>query len=217
MIGAIAILSIIATIGVALSYSKSTTFPALSDNEKPKKIIDIQTEKEFFINMMAHHQAAIDICKDYLKKTTDPNMSYICERIIWQQGYEIFMMKNTMSLLDIKYDPIKGYKFYFKTVFQFYEPDVDNPNVTEDNIPKFKSGILTDEQFMEHMIVHHQVGVNMCNSILKHTASPYVISFAFDIIKEQTKEISAMQHTLKSKTVFKYDSKLLQSQESNLA
>jgi uncharacterized protein (DUF305 family) len=216
MIQSIIILSIIASLGLAYSYSKSSFFPTPPDNEKPRHLIDIKTDQEFLQDMITHHQAAIDICKDYLKKTTDPNMSYICERIIWQQGYEIFIMKNTMNSLDITYDPVKGYRTYIKTVFQFYEPQVDNPNVTNDDIPHFKSNILTDNQFMEHMIVHHQIGVNMCNSILKYTDNPYIISFAYDIIREQTREISLMQHTIKSKTIFKYDSKLLETNETNL-
>jgi uncharacterized protein (DUF305 family) len=99
--------------------------PEMSETKDVNKIYaNITNEEDFIQHTIPHHQVAIDMCNDYAKKTTDPNMSYLCQRIAWQQGYEIFIMKNLMKTLDISYDPLKAKSIYQKTVFEYYEPDV---------------------------------------------------------------------------------------------
>jgi hypothetical protein len=202
---------ILSTIALGISYAYFNNINKIK-TEKPKKYepINIVKEDQYLQHMIPHHQAAIDICTDYLKKTTDPNMTYLCRHIMWQQGYEIFIMKNIMNKLEFSFDPIIAKTAYMKTVFQFYEPQVDNPDVGNIPLSVFTSRpIMTDEQFMINMIAHHQMAVNMSKSMLDHTSNNIIIDLCYDIIKEETKEISQMQHTMCSKTVFKYDSSLL--------
>jgi uncharacterized protein (DUF305 family) len=168
---------------------------------------NINNEEDFINHMIPHHQVAIDMCNDYAKKTTDPNMTYLCQRIAWQQGYEIFIMKNLMKTLEISYDPIKGKSIYQKTVFEYYEPDVANPSLG--NAISQLMLAMNDTEFMNLMIPHHQIAVNMCKSILKITPNFSIVTIAYDIIKEEEKQISMMKAVLKSKTLFKYDSDLL--------
>ena len=204
---------ILSTVALGLSYAyinKIKNQEKIKEKPKKHKPIYIDKEDDFLQQMIPHHQAAIDICEDYLKKTSDPNMTYLCRHIMWQQGYEIFIMKNIMNKLEFSFDPIKAKTAYMKSVFQFYEPQVDNPDVGHIPLAVFTSRpIITDEQFMINMIAHHQMAVNMCKSMLDHTSNNIIIDLCYDIIKEETKEISQMQHTMCSKTVFKYDSSLL--------
>jgi uncharacterized protein (DUF305 family) len=206
---------ILSTLVLGLSYAyinKKQTIIKKTQSVKTEKNKPIYIDKEddFLQQMIPHHQVAIDICEDYIKKTTDPNMMYLCRHIMWQQGYEIFIMKNIMNKLEISYDPIKSKTAYMKSVFQFYEPEVDNPNLGHISLSTFTSRpIMTDKQFMTNMIAHHQMAVNMCKSMLEHTSNNIIIDLCYDIIKEETKEISQMQHTMCSKTIFKYDSCLL--------
>ena len=204
---------ILSTVALGLSYAyinKIKNQEKIKEKPKKHKPIYIDKEYDFLQQMIPHHQAAIDICEDYIKKTTDPNMTYLCRHIMWQQGYEIFIMKNIMNKLEFSFDPIVAKTAYMKTVFQFYEPHVDNPDVGHIPLAVFTARpIMTDEQFMINMIAHHQMAVNMCKSMLEHTTNNIIINLCYDIIKEETKEISQMQHTMCSKTVFKYDSSLL--------
>ena len=51
---------------------------------------------------------------------------------------------------------------------------------------------LTDQDYLEHMIPHHQVAVNMCYRLLKHTKNNFLIGLCYDIIREQEYEIMIM-------------------------
>jgi uncharacterized protein (DUF305 family) len=169
---------------------------------------NINNEEDFIQHMIPHHQVAIDMCNDYAKKTVDPNMSYLCQRIAWQQGYEIFIMKNLMKTLEISYDPLKAKNIYQKTVFEYYEPTVSNPSLG--NAISQLMLAMDDTEFMNLMIPHHQIAVNMCKTILQITPNFSIVTLCYDIIKEEEKQISMMQAVLKSKTLFKYDSNLLE-------
>jgi uncharacterized protein (DUF305 family) len=198
------------------STSVSTVVPSIVEMPIPetteskdvtKIYANITNEEDFIQHMIPHHQVAIDMCNDYAKKTTDPNMSYLCQRIAWQQGYEIFIMKNLMKTLDISYDPLKAKSIYQKTVFEYYEPSVSNPELG--NAISQLMFAMNDTEFMNLMIPHHQIAVNMCKTILEITPNFSIVTLCYDIIKEEEKQISMMQAVLKSKTLFKYDSDLL--------
>jgi len=108
MIQAIIILSTLA-LGISYAYMNSIKNEInTKETVKKHKSIYIDKEDDFLQQMIPHHQVAIDICEDYLKKTSDPNMTYLCRHIMWQQGYEIFIMKNIMNKLEFSLDPIKA-------------------------------------------------------------------------------------------------------------
>jgi uncharacterized protein (DUF305 family) len=178
--------------------------------EEDNRYTEIQNDNDFLQFMIPHHQAGIDICKDYLKKTLDPNITYICERVIWLLGYEIFIMKNTINKLQMSFDPIIGNNNYLNTVFKFYEPQVDNPKLANISISSLSNNTsIGDNEFMQKLIMHHQISISTARSIMKYTYQGIIIDIASDIIKEEEKLVSQMQHTISSKTVFRYDSILL--------
>lgn len=58
--------------------------------------------------------------------------------------------------------------------------------------------IKTDKQYIDHMIPHHQVAVDMCKILLKHTKSDFLIYLSYRMIREQESEIILLNDMLKS-------------------
>ena len=51
---------------------------------------------------------------------------------------------------------------------------------------------LTDIQYLEHMIPHHQVAIDMSNLLIPHTNNPQILHLCRDIIRKQGYEIWEM-------------------------
>jgi len=58
-------------------------------------------------------------------------------------------------------------------------------------------GFLTDKEYLEHMIPHHQVAVDMSERLLLHTNHSYLLYFARKLIVDQQAEIYMMNNLLK--------------------
>ena len=54
-------------------------------------------------------------------------------------------------------------------------------NICKDN--------LTDKEYLEHMIPHHQVAVDMSKKLLKNTKNDFMIYLAYRIIRSQNAEM----------------------------
>ena len=61
---------------------------------------------------------------------------------------------------------------------------------------------MTDEMYIQHMIPHHQVAVDMSKKILKTTNNDFIMDLAYKIIHNQQLEITNLHYLLKSKNMF---------------
>ena len=61
---------------------------------------------------------------------------------------------------------------------------------------------MTDTMYIQHMIPHHQVAVDMSKKILKTTNSDFIIDLATKIIRNQQLEITNLYYLSKSKNMF---------------
>lgn len=200
------------------SYTNTTR----SDGKDPCK--DFLTDNEFLEHMIPHHQVAIDMSKKLIKITDNPIMISFCHGIIWQQGYEIQMMEGVMNKLPSnRYDNIpknknKSSNYSDKTKLHFYNPKLSratdyycdpnffNPNSHELHMKDMK---LTNKSYLEHMIPHHQVAVDMSDRLLLHTKNIHMIDLAKTIIIEQQNEILKMNEMLNNMKSWNYTSDLL--------
>jgi uncharacterized protein (DUF305 family) len=57
--------------------------------------------------------------------------------------------------------------------------------------------IKTEKEYINHMIPHHQVAIDMCKILLKHTKSDFLIYLAYRMIREQEAEIILLHDMLK--------------------
>ena len=67
---------------------------------------------------------------------------------------------------------------------------------------------ITDKSYLEHMIPHHQVAIDMSHRLLLHTNNSYLLEFCRKLIVDQQYEISYMTGIL-NKQNYSYKSKLL--------
>jgi len=64
---------------------------------------------------------------------------------------------------------------------------------------------LTDNEFLEHMIPHHQVAIDMSKKLIKITNNPIMISFCHGIIWQQGYEIQMMEGVMNKLPSNKYE------------
>ena len=188
---------------------------------------DYLSDNEYLEHMIPHHQVAIDMSKELIKVTKNPIMIDFCRKIIWQQEYEIQMMSSVMNKLPNKFNQfernkLKNYQkdlinYSDKTKLNLYYPKLSkaldyhcDPNFFDpDAHHKHMEGMeLTDKSYLEHMIPHHQVAVDMSNRLLKYTKNIHMIDLATTIIREQQFEILKMNEMLKNMKSWDYQSKL---------
>ena len=188
---------------------------------------DYLSDNEYLEHMIPHHQVAIDMSKELLKVTKNPIMIDFCRKIIWQQEYEIQMMSSVMNKLPNKFNKYERNKlqsyqkdlinYSDKTKLHFYYPKLSratdyycDPNFFEpDAHHKHMKGMkLNDKSYLEHMIPHHQVAVDMSNRLLKYTKNIHMIDLATTIIREQQFEILKMNEMLNNMKSWDYQSKL---------
>lgn len=61
---------------------------------------------------------------------------------------------------------------------------------------------MTDESYIQHMIPHHQIAVDMSKRILKTTTNDFIIYLAYRIIRSQQLEIYELTNITKSNYTF---------------
>ena len=58
---------------------------------------------------------------------------------------------------------------------------------------------LTDKEYLEHMIPHHEVAVFMSEQLLNKTQNPIILNILRNIIRIQTYEIAMMKDAMTNK------------------
>ena len=178
--------------------------------------IDYLSDKEFLEHMIPHHQVAIDMSILLIKTTNNPIMKDLCRDIIWQQKYEITMMKEMINKLP-KYE-LKSNSITLKTKLEYYEPKnvisktgECNPLFfkPDEHMENMKHMKIDDRSYLEHMIPHHQVAVDMSKRLLLHTKNTYMMSLCYDLITEQQNEILMMNQMLNNFNKWQYKSTLI--------
>ena len=179
---------------------------------------DKLTDLEYLKHMIPHHQVAIDMSNLLIPESNNPIIQSLCRDIIRKQSYEIWemtMIKN--NLPDTIFDDIKGQIDTYKTKLELYYPKMSKskdgacdplffkPN---DHMQHMKHMKINDKSYLEHMIPHHQVAVDMSKRLLLHTNNSYLIQFCRQLIIDQQGEIFYMNNLLKENNYF-YKSPLL--------
>jgi uncharacterized protein (DUF305 family) len=167
------------------------------------------TDKEFLMHMIPHHQVAVDMSKEVMKYTTDPSIVYLARNIIFKQSDEILFMENVLlSSTPNLSSKDKSVFIEIPNQFTIYYPKESRADDFQCSLHHFSSKIakkhklkegqiLSDEEFMRNMIYHHDVAIEMSNRIVKYSKNPNLISFAYEIIKNQRYEIWLMKNYLK--------------------
>jgi len=168
------------------------------------------TDDEYINHMIEHHQVAVDMSEIHLHNTKNPIILDILRNVIKTQKYEINLMKDSKLLYlndEMSNNTIKMDKSYIYTQGDFTKPNTPylsntycDPSFFNMNHKKLHN--MTDEMYIQHMIPHHQVAVDMSKKILKTTNNDFIIDLAYKIIRDQQLEITNLYYLSKSKNMF---------------
>jgi uncharacterized protein (DUF305 family) len=177
---------------------------------------DNLSDREYLLHMIPHHQVAVDISIMLQKITKDPIMQDLLRKLIWTQKYEIGLMKELLDKLPYNYKGSIKYN-YISTRSDFVYPNKLGLTKTycdphffdpEEHMKHLHHMKINDKMYIEHMIPHHQVAVDMSKKLLKNTKNTFMIHLAYRIIRSQQHEIILLNDLL-NKDNFKFNSKLV--------
>ena len=140
---------------------------------------DILSDIDYLAHMIPHHQVAIDMSNMLIPNTKNPHMLHLCRDIIRKQGYEIWEMNQMKkNLSDTIFADLPHNVETFKTKMDIHAPILSKSKDGNCNPLFFKPNDhkqhmvgmdVTDKSYLEHMIPHHQVAIDMSRRLLLHT------------------------------------------------
>lgn len=139
----------------------------------------INSEKDFYREMIPHHQEAVDTSVLLFISTDDPELKMLTKSIFKAQTDEILGMR-------------LSYARWFNLIptGAMYQPMMRDLNVV--------TGRERDILYVHDMIMHHKGALDMADKVLTYkNIHEETILFAKDIIKNQKAEIEFMQGWLK--------------------
>ena len=139
----------------------------------------VQSEFDFLVEMIPHHQEAVDSSRKIMAITQRPQLESLAFEIIEAQEKEIQKMQEWLSLL-----------YPDKHVHIRYQPmmrDTEGLSVEE-----------AEKAFLEDMILHHEMAVMMAEQVLEKDLArhPELKEMAVSIIESQRDEIELMKKCL---------------------
>ena len=185
---------------------------------------DKLSDIDYLIHMIPHHQVAIDMSNLLIPHTDNPVMLHLCRDIIRKQSYEIWemeMMKQNLS--DTVFSEHPGTIDDIPTKMERFAPVLSkaaegpcNPLFfkPDDHSKHMEHMKVTDKSYLEHMIPHHQVAIDMSKRLLLHTNHSYLIDFCRKLIIDQQGEIYTMNNLLRNK--YNYKSELLNNDAKDI-
>ena len=188
-------------------------------NNESNPCTDKLTDLEYLEHMIPHHQVAIDMSKLLQPKSTSDIMLNLCREIIRKQQYEIYEMTFMKKYDDELFTSDPWIKENIRTKLDRYNPILSKAKDGEcnplffkpnDHSKHMKGMVITDKSYLEHMIPHHQVAIDMSKRLLLHTNNSYLLDFCRKLILDQQGEIFYMNNLLDSNN-YLYKSILLES------
>ena len=177
------------------------------------------SDVDYLLHMIPHHKVAVDISYLLQKTSKSDVMQDILRKLIWTQNYEITLMNDILASfpeINVSAGNIMNKK-YIDMMSDFIPPNklgltntyCDPHFFNPEEHMKHLEGIKLDEKmYLQHMIPHHQVAVDMSKKLLKHTKNDFMIYLAYRIIRSQQDEIIMLNDLLNEKNTF-YKSTLL--------
>jgi uncharacterized protein (DUF305 family) len=146
--------------------------------------MSVSSEFEFLAGMVPHHQEASDNARTALKRSERPEVQQLAQKIIDAQEAEITQMETWLTewYPERNRGPVAAAMTQAMTSMNM--PDLEN-----------SSGTAFDQAFLEGMIMHHQMAIQMVDSLLSQNLVEHdeVRTLAQDIRSAQEAEIAEMQ------------------------
>ena len=169
-------LSLRTALVVALLVTMSVFAAASGSRERGMMMHDVRSEYDFIVNMIPHHQEAVDSSLKIAGRTERPELRDFASGIATVQAAEIEMMESWLS----QWYPLRSGRADYRPMMR--------------SVAGF-SNDRADRSFLEDMIMHHRMAVMMAQGLLSgnHSERPEVIDFARQVIRDQNSEIEQME------------------------
>ena len=174
------------------------------------------TDNEYINHMIKHHEVAVYMSESHLHNTKNPRILDILRNVIRLQNYEINIMKDSKLINNTNAefnDEMSNKKFKMDKSYRYTQGDFTKPNTpylsntfcdpgffNMDHNKNLHS--MTDTMYIQHMIPHHQVAVDMSKKILKTTNNDFIMDLAYKIIHNQQLEINNLYYLSKTPNMF---------------
>lgn len=188
-----------------------------SDNIGSNPCTDKLSDLEYLEHMIPHHQVAVDMSVAHMPHTTNPQILHLCREIDRIQKYEIWIMERVKNqLIQTVFSDESSERKPVYTKLDMYSPKMSKDRDGEcdplffkpdEHSHHMKSMKMTDKSYLEHMIPHHQVAIDMSQRLLRHTNNSYLMDFCNKLIYDQQGEIFKMKNMLQNK--YDYHSQLI--------
>ena len=152
-----------------------------------------RAEVRFLEGMMDHHQMAVDMANDCLKKAADQTLLTLCQKIITAQTAEIKQMQGWLKdWYGVEYAPMP---MQMNSMPGMAMPD---PTMSMGMMAGLNSltGHDYEVAWVESMIDHHDDALHMADRLLKQVEHAELRDLATTIIKDQSAEIQGMETLL---------------------
>jgi uncharacterized protein (DUF305 family) len=153
--------------------------------------------------MITHHEVAVYMSEKHLHNTKNPIILNILRNVITLQKYEINILKHSKISSNNTKPNVT------------HTPYLTQGDLTKPNTPYLSNTFcdpgfftishtdnMTDAMYIQHMIPHHQVAVDMSKQILQTTNNNFIIDFAYKTIHNQQAEIIHLYNLSKSSYSF---------------
>lgn len=177
----------------------STITSSLAKPDEPNKML---SDTQFLEYMIAHHQVAVNMAKHVLQTSQNQYILELARKMVWEQGYEITMMHAMLGRLPQPFSRLAVLGHYNTSLLSFYKGFDMEPVKCYDDM--FLGGALhnlpqmSDQEFLAHMIGHHELGLAMARAQLNRggdntSQSGFMLALLYDIIHDQEQELDRMR------------------------
>ena len=203
--GAVVLLLVGGTLGLALSGNFGNTTPATPDATS--------VDAGFAQDMIVHHDQGVLMAHYAEKNTTDPEIEVMAYDIGYTQTDQIGQMQGWLSLWDLPEFSNAEHMAWMQGADGHGGMDMGTAGTqpatageqplmpgmaTQSEIAQLQSlsGTESDIYFLQLMIRHHQGGAPMMQYAAEHATNPVVRNFASKMAQSQAAEISVMTQML---------------------
>lgn len=144
----------------------------------------------FIVQMIPHHEAAIEMSKNLLPHTTCTPLRNIAEQIITEQTKSIEDMKQAECDCNKLLNSRQDVELYQRKVWQ-----IMNTMFTDMGNAPNENQINAD--FIREMIPHHMGAIYMSKNALKYDICPELCPILLSIISSQERGVRQMQQLLR--------------------
>lgn len=163
----------------------------MEDMDEDYKDPEGNASEDYLEGMISHHEAALDMTKEYLRLSGNEELKLLAESIYKTQREEVQMMERLKDEIDGsgKKDTKKEQEFLGKYGEILSQHKSTQHAATSQN---------AEHAFIDGMLPLHQMAVDMSRAILDSTDNEEVRSLAEKMITTQEDEIKHMQEIRKA-------------------